>query len=246
MWAIDNIEIREVELDFTSSEGGRPRSTAVYADDTCLVNALGYVELASDPTQLIICESCGHVHCEPGGWVHLRRIAESVAFTPAFTEMLDGDFEATEYSPPKYLSSPGVPLFSPVSYTTLRSAVPAFPAIEEIKSITAAETVRLIQWLAPFRVLGRFPEAPKLKRQAILAVSDGQLDEHCDRLQQFIDDHVDSTVVVTAVDHSDLIPVEFHLDGPGLPSWQPIASRGNDIAFNLEPVGQLTLKTRAA
>jgi hypothetical protein len=241
MWAIDDIEIREVQLDFTSSEGGRPSTTAVYANDTCLVNALGYVELTADPTQLIVCEACGRVCCEPGGWVHLRRIAESVAFTPAFTEMLDSDFESTEYSPPTYLSTTGVPLFSPVSYTILRSAVPAFPEIEAIKPLTAAEAVRLIQWQAPLRVLGRFPEVPQISRRAILAVTDGQLDEHCDRLQQFIDNHVDSTVVLTAVDQSGILPVEFHLNGPGYPSWCPIASRGNDIVFNIEPVGQLTL-----
>jgi hypothetical protein len=246
MWTIDDIEIREVELDFTSSAGGRPQTTALYADNTCLVNAIGFAELNSDPAQLIVCESCGHVHCEPGGWVHLRRIGEYVGFIPAFTEMLDGEFESTEYSPPKYIAARGAPTFDSNSYAALRSAVPAFPATEQIKLITASEAVRLLQWQATFRVLGRFPNNPILKTHAVLAVSDGQLDEQCNRLQEFIDQHIDSRVALSVCGHRKFSPVEFHLDGPGFPTWRPIAVSGNDVAFNFEHIGQLTLSQSAA
>ena len=127
MWPIDDFEIRDVQLDFTSSSGGRPRTKAIFTGDTCLANALSFIGLGDDPTQLIVCEACGTVQCEPGGWIHLRRIADSVVFIPVFAEMLAGNFESTEYSPPKYNSSRGTPIFSPNVYARLRSHVPAFP-----------------------------------------------------------------------------------------------------------------------
>jgi len=246
MWPIEEIEVRDVQLDFTSSGGGRPRTQAIYAAGTCLVNALAFANLNEDPTQVIICESCGCVHCEPGGWVRIRRVADSIAFIPAFAEMLEGGFESTEYSPPQYLSSRGAPLFSPDAYQRMRAQAPAFPSIDNIKSIIASEAVRLIQWHAPLGILGRFPHQPKLRRDAILAVSEGELDEECERVQQFVDNNVGSSSGLSVVDASGVAPIEFYLDGPGFPAWRPVARIGDELVFNLEPIGQLMVGAQNA
>jgi len=246
MWPIDKIEIRNVQLDFTSSSGGRPCTRAIYAADTCLVNALAFADLNEDPTQLIVCESCGQVHCQPGGWVHIRRIADSIAFIPAFAEMLNDDFESTEFSPPEYLSSRGTPLFALDTYQRMRDQAPAFPSIDNIQSITAAEAVRLIQWHAPLRVLGSFPHQPQLIRDAILAVSNGDVDDQCNGVQRFIDYNVGSSAELSVVDGSSAEPIEFHLDGPGFPAWRPVARLGNNLVFNLEPVAQLMVSAQNA
>jgi hypothetical protein len=239
MWPIDDIEIRNVQLDFTSSSGGRPRTHAIYASETCLVNALEYTNLNEDPAQLIVCESCGNVHCQPGGWVQIRRIADTIAFVPAFAEMLSGDFNSTEYSPPQYLSSRGTPLFALGTYQRMRAQAPAFPSIGNIKSINASEAIRLIQWHAPLRVLGSFPHQPQLIRDAILAVSDGDFDDQCELVQRFIDNNFGSSAKLSAIDGDSTKPIEFHLDGPRFPAWRPFASIGGELVFNLEPIAKL-------
>jgi len=241
MWLIDDLEILDVELDFTSSFGGRSRTQAVHSGDTCLVNALAFTDFGDDPTQLIVCEACGIVHCQPGGWVHIRRVGDSIVFIPAFAELPAGEFESVEYLPPAYLSSRGIPLFAPEIYQQLRVQAPVFPTIENIPSITASEAVWLTQWDAPLSVLGRFPHQPKLIRNAILAVSDGQLDDECDWVQHFLDSNFDSSAPLSLIDASGVAPIEFHLDGPGFPAWRPVARVGDQLVFNIENVGQLAV-----
>lgn len=246
MWLIDDIEIRDVQLDFTSSSGGRPRTQALYAGDTCLVNALTYANLNEDPTQMIVCEACGCAGCQPGGWVHFRRLADSVVIIPAFAEMLDGDFELTEYSPPNYISSRGTPVLAPDVYERLRVLAPAFPSLKNTKSITASEAVWLTQWQAPLRILGQFPHHPQIVRDVIVAVSDGLLDDECDSMQQFVDHNVGSSADLATVDGSDAAPIEFHLDGPRFPAWRPLARVGEQLVFNFEPVAQLMVANQNA
>ena len=240
MWPVDDIELRDVQLDFGSSSGGHIRTQAIYAGDTCLVNAISFAELGNDPTQLMVCEACGTVQCQSGGWVHIRRIGNSVAFIPAFSEMLAGVFELTEFSPPPFTDSLGTPLFSTDLYEHLRICVPTFPEISNLQSITAADAVRLMQWHAPLRILGRFPDQPQIVRDTILAVSDGKLDDELDCVRRSLADNVNSSAKLSVAPQAGSIPIEFHLDGPGFPTWRPLRRLGNKLRLNLEPVGPLT------
>ncbi|MCG6155646.1 hypothetical protein [Rubinisphaera margarita] len=233
MWWIHDLEARDVQLNFSSSGGGHPRTQAIYTDATCLINTTSFIKLDEDAAQLIVCESCGHIHCEPGGWVHLRRIGEAIVFIPSFSEMLRGEFERTEYAPPDYVTSRGIPTFSREVYEQLLQFAPAFPAVTAIKSLTAAEAVRLIQWTAPLQVLGRFPSRPFLAEDTILAVDSGQLEEQCHRLQEFLDENVESEVELKPTSRECTPPLEFYLDGPGFPTWRPVASLEGTLVFNL-------------
>jgi len=239
MWLIDEIEIRDVHLDFTSSSGGRPHTQAVYSGGTCLVNAISFAELGDDPAQLIVCEACGFIRCQPGGWIHIRRIGNSIAFIPAFAEMLAGDFELSQFSPPQFTDIRGTPIFAPNVYEHLRIRVPAFPTIDKLQSITAADAVRLIQWHAPLNILGRFPAKPQLMRDAILAVSDGQLNDECSCVQEFLNANGGSSARLSATPCERIVPIEFHLDAPGFPAWRPVARLGDQVVFNLEPIAAM-------
>ncbi len=68
MWRIQNLEKGEVTLDFSSAGLGSFRTSALIADDTTIVNATTLVDVEDDGcVQVIVCQACGSVHCEPGG-----------------------------------------------------------------------------------------------------------------------------------------------------------------------------------
>jgi hypothetical protein len=41
-------------------------------DNTVLINAIELVDWDEEPTQFLICEACGYVHCKRGDWVSSR------------------------------------------------------------------------------------------------------------------------------------------------------------------------------
>ena len=84
MWVIKEFELRNVELDFTSSGYGLYHDQALYLDGTCVMNAVGLVVFDGDPVQWIVCDPCGITGCQPGGWLALRRAGDMVILSPAF------------------------------------------------------------------------------------------------------------------------------------------------------------------
>lgn len=238
MWIIDDFEIRDVQLDFTSSDGGRPWVRSIYSSEICLVNALEYTHFDEDPTQLLVCEQCGNTGCAAGGWVQIRRIADYVGLIPALHVIGSDPERFSEFSPPAYLDSSGF-LFTRSTYELLCQETNVFPPFERVKSLSAGEAVRLLQWQAPMQVLGCFPDRPVLVQNSILAVSDGQLEDQCDLFRQFLDVNFDSPVSLEGTEAHDAISIEFYLDGPGFPTWNPLARIGNQLAFNFEPKIQL-------
>ena len=93
MWRIDEIVAAPVELDFSSSGGGRRAATAVTTAGDCLFNAIELVDVEPTITQVQVCVCCGIPHCAPGNWVAFRRIGEDVVWVPAWSEMEKGEFE---------------------------------------------------------------------------------------------------------------------------------------------------------
>ncbi|TWU14541.1 hypothetical protein CA54_34100 [Symmachiella macrocystis] len=241
-WIIDKLDVRDVELDFTSSSGGRPSTRAVFAGDTCLVNALDYVQFNADPTQVIVCAECGNTGCSAGGWICMRRFGDFVAFIPAFGERFDawnealrGFEEPEEYSPPPYVVTCGIPMIPCCVYTECNTATSALPGLEAVKLITAGEAVWLTQWLAPLHVLGKNPQRPRLLHEAILAVNDGDLIEEIECLRGFLDDNFNSSAALAPVATYENSAIEFYLEGPGTPAWRPLSHIGDRLAFHFEP-----------
>ncbi len=119
MWSVGSLETRTRILDFFRGGGGRHRSIALFADGIQLINALELVDFSSERTQLIICEECGIVHCNPGNWVKFVRIGNSILLVPAFRHMEMGIFERQEYSPPDFTLKRGVPFLDDSLSTSL-------------------------------------------------------------------------------------------------------------------------------
>lgn len=112
------------------------------------------------------------------------------------------------------------------------------PPIENIQTTTAADAVCLTQWHAPLQVLGRTRHKRQLNRDVFLTVSDGDVEDECEAVQQFLEANADSSARLEIAASSDVAPIEFHIDGPGFPAWRPLARVGDELVFNFETVAQ--------
>ena len=140
MWRIANFELRPATLDFTASEQGWRKVTQLFADGVQIINAVELVDWDAERVQFLICEQCGFEHCEPGGWVSVRRRDSSVFILPSTDYVLaEQDADRNEYSPPQYLKERGVAYFDRTTYETLRTQHPSFPAFETIRELNNRE-----------------------------------------------------------------------------------------------------------
>jgi hypothetical protein len=95
---------RRATFDFSSSDGCIHQVTPLLADDQLLANAIELIDWSDDPVQVRVCEQCGFVHCEPGGWLSLRNGGSAVLLIPAFSRMAEN---SSEYAPPKIVARHG-------------------------------------------------------------------------------------------------------------------------------------------
>ena len=215
---------------------------AIYADGVCLVNAVDYSNFEEEPAQLIVCEVCANVGCNSGNWVFMRRLGNAIVMIPAYSKLCefgDDSWYFTHYAPPDSLLSRGIPVIGLDDYRRARGLVTALPDLEGIRQLNAAEAIWLTQWTTPLNVLGRFPAPPRLKRGAVIAVADGEVDEEIANLKKFIERHFKSEEPLCELDHAGAVPVEFFLDGPSFPAWSPISHVHDGLAFRFEPGDQI-------
>jgi hypothetical protein len=234
MWRVGRLEKRSVTLDFTSSGQGRPTTHQLLADDVLFANALGFTDWQELPVQLLVCESCGVVGCEPGGRLDIVRVGQFAVFVPAFAPMLENGIH--EYAAPEYSRTRGAPLFSAHGYLDLRRTIDCtMPAFEALRPMQGAELVRLLQWEAPIVMLGRFPDQVQLRRPAVLAVSEGDVDVQAAELRRLIDSISRATTPVSLREQdASGVPVTFHLDH-GAEDWQPMVRRAGVPLLSFRP-----------
>lgn len=230
MWIGTRVERSPVVLDFTASAQGRHPTHALRIDDETILNAIDLVGFDSDVVQFVVCQSCGITQCEPGGWVALRRLGDAVACIPAFDAMASDALEEAERTPPAFMSRRGALLLRPSALAVVREAVPDFPAPDDLPPLSGRDAAQTIQWEAPRRALGRFPDPPALRSGAVAAVDMGALPERSEQLGKILDAAWQSPSPVSASPRGQTIT--FFLDAQGIPDWSPIA---------LAPDGRLLL-----
>jgi hypothetical protein len=224
MWCIDTLEAVPVELDFSSSGQGRRSARALHANGVCLVNALDLVEFDTPATQVHVCSSCGYSQCEPGNWVALRRAGQFVMWIPAFAQLGAGEWERQEYSPPHFIAMRGAPFFTLSAWQQLQGLQDGVPEASELPPLNGQEVVRVIQWSAPGRVLDAYPAVPRLQREAIVAVTDGDIDGEVHAVDQALTRYFESATPITITSRASVSSrIEFWLDLPGVPRWNAFA-----------------------
>jgi hypothetical protein len=221
MWRVERLEMAERTMDFSSSDQGHVAVTSVVADGAILINAVSLIDLSNpNRVQAHVCEACGITHCEPGGWIAFRRLGDEVLWVPCFDAMAADDFGAREYRPPS--SWPSWPVFDARLYSEARALIPELPEPAAIPALGSRTAIRLLQFDAPGRALGRFPDPPSLRRELIVASSSGEIPDRVASLEAVIAEAWTNDSPVIAADAPE--PVVLYLDLPGTPEWCPLAS----------------------
>lgn len=242
VWHIRHCDIREVAIDTGDDIIGRVNTQAVFAGDTCLINAAAFCDFTCEPCQLLVCDQCGQRGCASGGYVSFRRLGDAVVWLPAFLALMsDDEFERTQFTPPDYLTCADHvgAVIAPSVYAQLTSEIDKLPARNNLPPLTAKDVITSIQMVAPLQVLGSFPHPAKLNHEIILAVSDGDTDSEIQAVNSFIQSVTNRATPLAVMPAQPVSPVEFHLDGPGLPAWRDFVRFGNQFGISIQPFGVL-------
>jgi len=232
MWNVTDIEAVPVELDFSSSGQGRRSATAIETAGVRLFNAIELIDVEATATQVEVCECCGFPHCSPGGWIAFRRIGDLVVWIPAWDRMETGTREQAEYRPPSFLANKGAPVFGSAIWERLRAFHGSLPACEDLPWINSRETARLCQWSAPGRLLGEYPAVPRMRRDFLIAVTDGDLAAETSAIDKCLQAHFGAVQQMALVPgNAEVKPMEFWLDLPGTPGWTSFGHVGSGLCF---------------
>ena len=145
---------------------------------------------------------------------------------PAFEAMADGGSDLTKYGPPYFVSKRGSAFLRGAALAALAARVPFFADPQRWPPLTMRESVLLLQWDAPSRVLGEFPDKPRLREEAISAASHGTGREAYDALGAAIEASSGDSRPATLVSGE---PVFFYLDQAGFPEWTPLTFDGTQV-----------------
>jgi hypothetical protein len=243
---VGNCEIKQRVMGGTDN-GIQPfEAVSLFSCDVCIANALNLSNFGDERTQVLLCETCGHVGCGSVGWVHLRKVGQDVVWIPPRKLFLqDQNFDWQEFPPPYFASDVfGIPVFREALYDELRVPLPWLPDRTLIQPIRACEALALLQGEAPFELLGHASGALQLRRDRVLAVSEGDRDEEMDAVDAFSRDHARCETPLRPVNvDASYKPIEFHLDAPGFPAWSGFCRFSTGIGIMLEPWRPLKLNS---
>lgn len=235
MWELRNIERRPAELDFSSAGQGRRKVSQLIVNSIVVANAVELTDWEDD-IQLIVCASCGIIHCEPGGWGSLRRAGDLIVLGPD-RRMFDGDeSDPQEYRPPDYVRTLGWPYMSQATYVALQGSIPELPDVDRLRPLEQREVVAILQWEAVARVLGRPFEHPTIRSDRLVDCAAGDISIESDKLCRFIETWCGARAGVRLEPcRPGVIQVKFHVGICGTPTWWPLVRRDEEPAFRLEP-----------
>ena len=228
MWKIESLEIKPAILDFSSSAQGKLEVSRLLSGDIELINALELVDWDSEDIQVLICEECGYVRCEPGGWVSFRTSGSLVLILPAADYVWGDSKDKSEYRPPPYLMKRGIPYFTLSTYEDLRSRHSSLPAVDRIQELNLREATLLFHWNAPFHVLGE-PPVINTCRDIVVASSAGAHFEQLQRLEDLLRAQYDDKSPAQLRSRlSNERVVSFFLQGAEWIEWEAMVFDGLD------------------
>lgn len=240
MWTPDRIEARTATLDFTSSGQGQPQVRQLVMDGELVANAIGFTGWGADPFQPIVCGICGIEGCEPGNWLVCRRASDFAVMIPDFAGWSEDRAEAC---PPNYLRSRGTLLLTDDQYRELRGLAPDLPPRDRLKGLRAYELARMLQFEAVHHGLGTPLDELRIRRDHIVAFSEGLADDGITLLEQLLaelSEHGNQPVRLTKAGENTE-PLSFFLADAMGTEWTPLARTAGTIAAHFPPgiVGQL-------
>ena len=246
MLLVDNWSTVLKELDFSSAEIPNVKVHSIHVDGELLCNAyeLTEWEADSDRMQLIICDHCGTIQCQSGGWVTFRQGGEAVFMLPLFSEIMsDDDWAHREYAPPYIIEKRGALLFERDVYAKFRESFPKFPKYESIPSLTYHEALLTFQIEVPGGLLDDIYYSPyDVKRlDQVLAASEGDVAELVMQVGRIFDQGLhDERVAIITHPEPDEAAVRLYVDLPGFPEWN-LFWKGKTCGLYLSPKHRLEI-----
>ena len=217
-------------------EGGQESYTQVSANGIRLIDAIEYMELSGDGGSVINCEGAELPYfLKKTGEVITRRLGSMVVLLPDFDNLrIEFPNEIDGRIPPDYITEVGAPLFTERAWSQLRSLSTEVPHPTVYPMLSAKESVQLLQWNSPARVLGLCPDPPVLNRELILAVTKGDVKAEVGAVQDAISRWFELDQPVEIVDYLDKAnPIEFHLDLPKYISWSPCVRIAGELCLRI-------------
>lgn len=231
IWIVQDFEARPVNLGLSSAGQGYRPVTAIRAGGVSITNALELLEVCPEQTQVEVCE-CGITQCAEGGWVSMKRLGNHVVWVPAWEDTGRHEADAVEYAPPPFIESLGAPVFTPECWGALRVLNYELPRVEQLQEATARDLVRVCQWAAPGKVLGVFPEVPRLRRELLVVVSVGDIATQAALVDRCRAEHFESREPMRIEPAGIATPIEFSLDLVGTPGCVGFARVGERVCLS--------------
>jgi hypothetical protein len=198
VWKIDNLEIR--------GKYGKDKVLPLYADSEVIcsnVNAIFWEVEEPSGIQWEICKECGETYCAPGNYASIRKVPyyENHALDqdnkgilthpplylimPSFSAILaDAETaEPEEHYPPDYLCTKGV-----LCITEEQVCKVARNLRKTAPHLTCAEAARILQWEAPAKCLGHFPDEIALQADRIVSCSENNMQQQLHSLSTSLND----------------------------------------------------------
>jgi len=236
MWTPKKITSKTEIIDFTSSGQGVVDVTAIYIDNDILSNACERVDLTQDPYQFIVCNSCGYTQCASGGWLSIGKLVDTVFFYPAFTTMQEGEWEYNEYTPPSFIAKKGILYISRNNYKTIQASLKYLPSFDKLKRLTSNEIAYILQWEAPYQVLGEYPQAIELNHNNFItssAVDDEELLLDFQSLLSKLTEPIEFDITTITL---DMEKISIFLETSEFIEWVPLVKYKNRYGIIINEV----------
>jgi hypothetical protein len=245
MFKITTWTSKKRTLDFTSSGQKNIDVLSIYIGYDVLCNAYELFEWdkEEDNAQFQVCEACGIIHCNPGGWATFRKVSDIVMIIPLFNKILsDDDFERSEFTPPNIIRKRGVMYFDVEKYQRFHLDFPKFPNYESIPILKQNEALYSIQHDAPGRFLGDIYKStkPNTRQSLVIAASDGNTEDFSKILLNIFNNPFDccDPAKISKPTEDDII-ITLYIDLPQIPEWRAFWMGKKTIGLYFSPQHKL-------
>lgn len=233
MWKPTEITTSQSKMDFTSSGQEVRTVTQLYFDDMLFCNGIELVQPDADTVQFIVCDHCGYAGCSSGNWLTIRKLGDLVIFIPSFESMEDGERELSEYQAPYQIRKRGAVYLEKDQFEVAQSYLPDLPGFDCLEEIKNREIALLVQFEAPFRVLGEFPDPIQFRKDLYLATTSELEDGIIPKLEELMNAFYNSMSRAQRIGSEE--DISIFLDGSDLVEWKPICTDGSEFYVKLSP-----------
>lgn len=240
MLIVDDPSTEGWSPDFSSSGQGSPKWTRLQFAGLELANSLEVPDWDTNPVQVVVCEACGFVGCDTGGFVHVSTTPKYVVWT---FPQLDADdwFEASQYQPSPAIRDSGCILFPRGVWDGLAALRRWMLPSGDLSPLTGRALLDAwLQSAPPAARVDRIEDlVPRLTDLVIAADSLSVVDAHerirdlVERLLAQADQPVQGDFF--PVDRSSGAPESLYLDAPRHEAWTAFFRAGDALPMAVAP-----------